>query len=362
MATAKKLSSGSWRCLVYSHTEKIPQPDGSIKKKRIYKSFTDDDPSPKGKRRCEKAAATWAAAKEQYTSPSKLTVKQAIAKYCDTKSNVLSPATLRGYRQMSKKRYAALDDKKICDLKSAEVQDWINDLSSRYSPKYVKNIYGLLSAVMDTFAPELHIRIKIPQQVLPDLYVPSDSDISAIIDYLKKNDIQMLRAVYLAAFGTLRRSEVCGLDRKDVCGKIIRVRQAVVKGPDRGYKTKTTKTFKSQREIRMPDFFFDILPEQGKIVDLTPAQVTLRFKRALRKANVPPFRFHDLRHYAASIMHALGVPDQYIMQRGGWSSDVTLKRIYRNSIKDYENVFTDKLLSHFDSMQHEMQHKSDISQ
>ena len=32
MAKAKKLASGSWRCLVYSHTD----PDG----KRRYKSFT----------------------------------------------------------------------------------------------------------------------------------------------------------------------------------------------------------------------------------------------------------------------------------------------------------------------------------
>ena len=40
MATAKKLSSGSWRCQVYSHTEEVIQPDGSVKKKRIYKSLT----------------------------------------------------------------------------------------------------------------------------------------------------------------------------------------------------------------------------------------------------------------------------------------------------------------------------------
>lgn len=32
MPTAKKLPSGSWRCLVYSHTEEIKNPDGSIKK------------------------------------------------------------------------------------------------------------------------------------------------------------------------------------------------------------------------------------------------------------------------------------------------------------------------------------------
>ena len=48
MPTAKKLPSGSWRCLVYSHTEEIKNPDGSIKKKRIYESFTSNIPGPKG--------------------------------------------------------------------------------------------------------------------------------------------------------------------------------------------------------------------------------------------------------------------------------------------------------------------------
>ncbi len=32
MPTAKKLPSGSWRCLVYSHTEEITNPDGSVKR------------------------------------------------------------------------------------------------------------------------------------------------------------------------------------------------------------------------------------------------------------------------------------------------------------------------------------------
>lgn len=59
MATAKKLPSGSWRCLVYSHSESVLDDkgntvydkDGKPKKKRIYESFTSDDPSPQGKKK-----------------------------------------------------------------------------------------------------------------------------------------------------------------------------------------------------------------------------------------------------------------------------------------------------------------------
>lgn len=65
MATAKKLPSGSWRCLVYSHSEPVYLKDGKPaldkngkqKQKRIYESFTCDDPSKAGKRQAEKEAA-----------------------------------------------------------------------------------------------------------------------------------------------------------------------------------------------------------------------------------------------------------------------------------------------------------------
>ena len=59
------------------------------------------------------------------------------------------------------------------------------------------------------------------------------------------------------------------------------------------------------------------------------------------KEDGPKFRFHDLRHYCASIMHAIGIPDQYIMSRGGWSSDNVMKAVYRNVI-DLENVRQNK--------------------
>lgn len=44
------------------------------------------------------------------------------------------------------------------------------------------------------------------------------------------------------------------------------------------------------------------------------------------------------------------------MQRGEWSSDKTLKNIYRGIIEDYEKKYTDVTWGYFEIMQHEMQH------
>lgn len=40
------------------------------------------------------------------------------------------------------------------------------------------------------------------------------------------------------------------------------------------------------------------------------------------------------------------------MQRGGWSSDHTLKKIYRGSMDDYQQKFSDLTNEHFSNMQH----------
>lgn len=164
-------------------------------------------------------------------------------------------------------------------------------------------------------------------------------------------------AVYLAAFGTLRRSEVCALTADDVNGSIISVNKALVDKGANEWVLKTTKTVSSTRLVEMPDFVIKKFPRKGRLVDLNPDQVTHRFEKALKSLEIPHFRFHDLRHYAASIMHAIGIPDQYIMQRGGWSSDHTLKTIYRGTIEEYTQKYNDMALQHFDKMQHEMQHE-----
>ena len=61
--------------------------------------------------------------------------------------------------------------------------------------------------------------------------------------------------------------------------------------------------------------------------------ITDQLKDIWERAGIPHFDFHDLRHYCASVQHALGVPDAYIMQRGGWGNDRVLKEVYRHALK-----------------------------
>ena len=91
-------------------------------------------------------------------------------------------------------------------------------------------------------------------------------------------------------------------------------------------------------------------------VNMTPNIITSRFEHVLNSAGIDHFRFHDLRHYSASIQHALGIPDAYIMQAGGWGDDRVLKDVYRHTFEESEKKMGNIAINYLDSMQHEMQH------
>lgn len=350
MPTAKKLPSGSWRCRIYSHSESIKLPDGTIKQKKIYKSFTCDNPKQEGKRLCERKAAEWAASKEK-SNPEyyAMTFKQALKKYIETKSNVLSQSTIRGYETLQRNSFDLINEVKLCDLDTSKLQAWINEFSVKHSPKTVSNAYGLVNATVNFFLPEFHVRVKLPMRTKPDLYTPSDDDVKKLISAIKGTDMEI--AVYLAAFGAMRRGEICALTDKDIHGNTATINKAIVRG-QKGMVVKTPKTTSSYRTVQLPEFVIDrISGIEGRIVKMHPEDISKNFGGILSNAGLPHFRFHDLRHYAASIMHAIGIPDQYIMEMGGWKSDRVLKAVYRNTIEDEKKKFTDKITSHFEQMQ-----------
>lgn len=57
-----------------------------------------------------------------------------------------------------------------------------------------------------------------------------------------------------------------------------------------------------------------------------PRYLSRAFQRAVTKAQLAPFRFHDLRHCFASSLARLGANDRTLMEAGGWASPAMLKR------------------------------------
>lgn len=350
MATAKKLASGSWRCQVYSHTEETVQPDGTIKKKRIYKSFTCDVKGPKGKRICEKMAAEWAENKENHVKIQNITFGEAVNNYIQSRVPVLSPLTITGYKQILKNNLQTLSNINIQNLNQADIQRTINQEAIKHSPKTVRNIHGLITAVLRTYRPDLIVRTVLPAKVRPELHIPSDEEIKILLNAVKDTELEL--PVLLAAFGPMRRGEICALRVENIKGNTVHVCENMIRDNNREWIIKSPKSYAGDRYIAYPDFVAEKWKNfnSGRIVLLNPDMITNRFGKILKKYEIPHFRFHDLRHYSASVLHAIGVPDAYIMERGGWGNDSVLKSVYRHTMEEKQKQLSNIANTHFNSL------------
>ena len=336
MANAKKLASGSWRVQVFSHYEIV---DG-VKKPR-YRSFTAPT-----KAEAELQASSFANDKKRY-SRANLTVSEAVTKYIQAKESVLSPATIRTYEQISKTHLTTIGPVMIDTISSADLQTWISTLSVKLSAKTVKNVYTLVTSAISLYTDKA-FRVTLPTRQPRQYNIPTDADVAQLIKEARP-DLKL--AIVLGSCG-LRRGEVCALKYADILRDFsaIYIHADMVLDKHKKWIYKDMpKTSDSVRSVELPPQVIQMLGDgepDAYVVPSTPAAISDAFARLRNRLGLS-CRFHDLRHYSVSIMHAIGIPDQYIMQRHGFSSDVVLKSVYRNTLSDKSNQFTAKTNEYF---------------
>jgi integrase len=285
-------------------------------------------------------------------TPSIMTVGDAMDSYIALKSNILSPATIRGYCNVRNNRLQDLMDIPIDSITQVDVQRAVNIEAIKTSPKTVRNAHGLLTAVLKVYVPDLILHTTLPQPDASEFVIPCNEDIESILEAIREEDNELYKAVLLAAFGSLRRSEISALMLDDIKGDTIRICKVLV--PDRNNQFVVKNRAKSKagnRTITMPHEVIEVLKstpdEEGHIVSINPQKITARFHSAMKRHNFKSFRFHDLRHYQASILHAMGVPDKYIMERGGWKTDSTLKNIYQHTMDEKRKEVENQICAYF---------------
>ena len=177
----------------------------------------------------------------------------------------------------------------------------------------------------------------------------ADDDIKKLLKAAEGTPLEV--PILLAAFGPMRRGEICALTSDDIDGNVITVNKDLVKDSDGKWVLSSPKTFGSYRKIEYPDFVIKKLQGiDGPIVTMTPNAITSAFIKLLKRNDLPKYRFHDLRHYAVSSLHAINVPDKYIMARGGWSSTYTMHQVYNHILKSAAEKLDDKISAHFSSV------------
>lgn len=336
MATAKRLPSGAYRVQVYSHT------DNAGKKHR--ESFTAST-----KREAEALAAEWAANKDR-RKRSNLTVGEAIDGYIAAKEGVLSPSTIRGYVRMRRNNYQQIERFPLRKLTSEDLQLFVSDLTRSMSPKSVHNVYALLTASIGLYEPDLTFRVTLPAKIKKKQSSPSDADVAALF---KAASPTMKQCIALAAFGSCRRGEICALTYDDLEENILHITRDMIQDKNNIWHIKDMpKNSESIRDAYLPDKVIKLFQEgSGSLVHYkNPNSINHTFDKLRKRVGVN-VRFHDLRHYYASIGAVLGIPDNYLADFGGWRrGSGVMKEVYQNNITAMSDLYARKMAQHFDGI------------
>ena len=268
--------------------------------------------------------------KRKFTPALDMTLCEAIESYINSKSNVLSPSTLRGYKIIKKHRF----DKHM-GTKLKEIRDWqsiVNEEASLVSAKTVANAWGLVAAT-------LHFHnIPFDEPSLP--MVPRNErpwldyeQIEIFIKAIRGNKYELPALLALSSF---RCSEILGLrlDNVDFKNECITIRETIVLNSENKLVVKpTAKNSSSQRVVPI------LIPRLLRLLELVPQDtdfiVTCRenilfvnINKVCSDAGLPLVGVHGLRHSFASLCYHLNIPEEMCMRYGGWSNPGVLRRIY----------------------------------
>lgn len=334
MASAYRLPSGKWRVLVFSHVDE----NG----KRKYESFTAAT-----KQEAENQARKFSNNKIRNSS-SGLSVEDAIEGYIKAKTGVLSPSTIRTYRGMQKKYYKQLAKIKILKLTNEDIQLMISELTQTVSAKTIKNIYALLCASIAFYSSDIKFNVSLPTARKKTSNSPSNEDVQMLF---KMALPWLQKCIALAAFGGMRRGEIAAIKYKDVADDAIFIHADLVMDEDNKWVYKDLpKNQSSVRIVRLPR---EVIAMIGKgnpedyIIGYNPNTISKMFIKLRDRLGVD-VRFHDLRHYYASIGAVLNIPDIVLADFGGWRHDSpVMKTVYQGNISDISEGYSKKMINYF---------------
>jgi integrase len=191
-----------------------------------------------------------------------------------------------------------------------------------------------------------------------DIRPPSPEQVIRLLEWASEHDPPLSCFLRLAASTGARRSQLLALRWGDVdWGRgAISFTTALVQGPH-GPELSPTKTHRTYRveldtltlavlkehrksaeaiapangsDLADSAFVFSLRP--GGVTPWLPNWATKRFIVALRAAELPHFRLHDLRHFMATEMLASGVPIATVSQRLSHARASTTLNVYAHSV------------------------------
>ena len=159
----------------------------------------------------------------------------------------------------------------------------------------------------------------------------------------------------LALWLSLRVSEVRGLQFRDIKDGVLTIQRSKLYLGGEDVVRDVNKTFTSTRQLVLPEYLIKLIeavPHENDDDFIVPVnyQIIRKHLKKLADANGYTLTFHDLRHLNASVMLMLGIPDKYAMERGGWSTNTTLKSVYQHTFDEERRKVDEQIDGSFNKL------------
>lgn len=308
MPKINKLPSGSWRAQVQINgvRKSITGPDKKSVQDAIMRLKLENDNVARG------------------------TVADVLRQYIEDREPVLSPSTIRRYRQFQS-FFPELNRRALSSLSDAECQRAISKAAGHYSGKTITNAWGFYSSAMKAAGRTVSVRL--PPVVKHEHPFLSPDQIRQFLQLIQGQRLEI--AILLGLHG-LRRSEIFGLRWQDVDlqKKTIRIAGATVRDSD-GYMVykPQTKNASSNRTIpilipRLAELLAAESHRSEHVVTCGHNEIYEAVNKICKANDLPLIGVHGLRHSFASLCYHLGVSEKVAMRLGGWADYGTMRRIY----------------------------------
>ena len=329
---AEQLPSGKWRCRVMV--------------RGVSHSFIEDS-EDEAVRLAMLCKLSGSADKEDRKKMQEiLTVSSAIDKYISERDGILSPSTIKSYKSIKNHRFQS-----IMDIPLSENINWqavINDESKEVSAKTVKNIWGLLSAVLRDNGVETG-KILLPQIIRSDHKFLQPDEIKILVKAIEGHRFEL---PYLLCLHGLRRSEVCAIKKSNIKDGYILVRGSkVYNDQSQLVERKENKTTLSNRDVPIMFDRLTVLAKECKteyLCPFSPSSLCHPLNTVCRNNGLPEVGLHGLRHSYASLCYHLGLSEKQTMAYGGWSDPSVMRKIYTHLADADNKSAEDKLRNFFD--------------
>ena len=272
-------------------------------------------------------------------------------KWLEINKPLLASTTVKGYKMYINHHFKPyFGTMKVSQITDMCIKQYIaNKIKEKLSTTTIRKHFFTLSKMLyDALKGKSPcIDIKPPKNGEFKPIIPTEAEFNTIYETFKKISIEDAAIILLAGWCGLRRGEIFALkwdDINEILGT-IRIDEAVAL-EEVGYKFnfKQPKSHNGIRTIAAPDYLISLLKSikqtkpkginnetdiQHEIFTQNPHSFTKKYTRILKENKLPHIRFHDLRHYHASLLYKNNVPDLYAAERLGHDIMV-LKKIYQH--------------------------------